>query len=140
MDIDRVRQNTRSQSASKLFDNLMLLLKEFFEKIKFEKYQQTTRNHEKFQARKVIMDFRHWLRVFYLRPPEFISMANTANLFTPNKTFNSNGKNHVGVLHYSVLGGTDGNFEFVFAVVAFIMAYSADLFSRLQVSSKREHS
>ena len=36
----------RAWSRSKLFDNLMVFLKEFFEKIDFEK-NQMTKNHEK---------------------------------------------------------------------------------------------
>ena len=31
-----------------LFDTLMVFLKEFFEKVDFEKNQQTTKKHEKF--------------------------------------------------------------------------------------------
>ena len=34
-------------SGSKLSDALMVLLKEFFEKVNFEKYQQTAKNHGK---------------------------------------------------------------------------------------------
>ena len=38
-------------SASKLFATLMVILKEFFEKVYFEKIQQTTKNFEKFPSR-----------------------------------------------------------------------------------------
>ena len=37
----------RARSGSKLFDILMVLLKELFEKGYFEKNQQTTKKHEK---------------------------------------------------------------------------------------------
>ena len=38
-------------SGSKLFDTLMVFLKEFFEKVDFEKNQQTTKKHEKLPRR-----------------------------------------------------------------------------------------
>ena len=37
----------RAWSGSKLFDTLLTFLKEFFEKVDFEKNQQTTKKHEK---------------------------------------------------------------------------------------------
>ena len=37
----------RSRSGSKLFGTLIVLLKEFFKKVHFEKNQQTTKKHEK---------------------------------------------------------------------------------------------
>ena len=40
-------QTVCSQIRSKLFDILMVFLKEFFQKVNFEKIQQTTKNHEK---------------------------------------------------------------------------------------------
>ena len=41
----------RAWSGSKLFDTLMVLLKEFFEKVEFEKNQQTTKKHAKLPSR-----------------------------------------------------------------------------------------
>ena len=43
--------NRRAWSGSKLFDILMVFLKEFFQKVHFEKNQQTTKNHEKLPSR-----------------------------------------------------------------------------------------
>ena len=39
--------NRRAWSGSKLFDILMVFLKEFFQKVNFEKNRQTTKKHEK---------------------------------------------------------------------------------------------
>ena len=39
--------NPRAWSGSELFDILMVFLKEFFQKVNFEKNQQTTKKHEK---------------------------------------------------------------------------------------------
>ena len=39
--------NRRACSGSKLFDILMVFLKEFFQKVNYEKNQQTTKKHEK---------------------------------------------------------------------------------------------
>ena len=39
--------NRRAWSGSKLFDILMVFLKEFFQKVNFEKNQQTTKKREK---------------------------------------------------------------------------------------------
>ena len=38
----------RARSGSKLFDTLMVFLKEFFENVDFEINQQTTKEHEQF--------------------------------------------------------------------------------------------
>ena len=40
--------NRRAWSGSKLFDILMAYLKEFFQKVNFEKNQQTTKKYKKF--------------------------------------------------------------------------------------------
>ena len=45
------RTECRAWSGSKLFDTLMVFLKEFFEKVDFEKNQQTTKKHEKLPSR-----------------------------------------------------------------------------------------
>ena len=55
----------RSWSGSKLFDTLIVFLKEFFEKVDFEKNQQTTtKNHENYPACKDLVI--SWLLIFLL--------------------------------------------------------------------------
>ena len=41
-------------SGSKLFDTLVVFLKEFFKKVDFEKYQQTTTKDEKFPTGQIV--------------------------------------------------------------------------------------
>ena len=48
--------NRRAWSGSKLFDILMVFLKEFFQKVNFEKNQQTTKKHEKLPSRQWVKD------------------------------------------------------------------------------------
>ena len=38
------RQVSSADNLCKLFDTLMIVMKEFFEKVDFEKYQQSTKN------------------------------------------------------------------------------------------------
>ena len=44
LDPDQAQQNVATESGSKLFDTMMIIMKEFFEKVDFEKNQQTTKN------------------------------------------------------------------------------------------------
>ena len=53
--------NGRAWSGFKLFDTLMVFLKEFFEKADFERNQQTTKKHEKFSVGKELNDFPYSL-------------------------------------------------------------------------------
>ena len=46
----------RSRSGSKLFDTLIVLLKEFLEKVNFEKWQQTTTKNEE------LMGYLHYIK------------------------------------------------------------------------------
>ena len=52
-----MRQNVRPWSGSNLFYTQMVFLKEFFEKIDFEKNQQMTKKHEKFPRGKELRMF-----------------------------------------------------------------------------------
>ena len=54
----------RARSWSKLFDTLMVFLKDFFKEVDFEKNQQRTKNHEKFPIGRVkhqIIGNKHFL-------------------------------------------------------------------------------
>ena len=50
------RQGSRAGSGSKLFDTLMVYLKEFFQNVNFEKNQQTIKKHEKLPS----MQWANW--------------------------------------------------------------------------------
>ena len=52
----------RAWSGSKLFDTLMVFLKEFFEKVAFEKSQQTTKKHAKLLNSKTNVLIAHILK------------------------------------------------------------------------------
>ena len=45
LDPDQAQQNVGLDLNLKLFDTLMVFLKEFFKKVDFEKNQQTTKEH-----------------------------------------------------------------------------------------------
>ena len=52
LDPDQAQLGARS--GSKLFDTLMAFLKEFYEKVYFEKNQQTTKRHAKLPSRQSV--------------------------------------------------------------------------------------
>ena len=56
----------RAWSGSKLFDILMVFLKEFFQKNNFEKNQQTTKKHEKLPSRQWVNQV--WLYLLQMIP------------------------------------------------------------------------
>ena len=51
---DNIFKQFGSRSGSKLFDTLIVFLKEFFEKSDFEKYQHTTKKHGKLPSRQTV--------------------------------------------------------------------------------------
>ena len=51
LDPDQARQKVRPDLDPKLFDTLMVFLKEFFKEVDFEKNQQTTKKPEKLPSR-----------------------------------------------------------------------------------------
>ena len=55
----------RAWSWSKLFDTLMVFLKEFFEKVQIEKNQQTTKKHEKLPSRQRVEQISWWNGILY---------------------------------------------------------------------------
>ena len=58
--------NHQARSGSKLFDTLMVFLKEFSEKVKFEKNLQTTKSMQHYPAGN---EFNHMLWIFVKRVP-----------------------------------------------------------------------
>ena len=56
--------NRRAWSGSKLFDILMVFLKEFFQKVDFEKNQQTTKKHEKLPSRQWVKLWKTQMNFF----------------------------------------------------------------------------
>ena len=59
--------NRRAWSGSKLFDILIVFLKEFFWKINFEKNQQMTKKHEKLPS-------MQWVKVVWIKEVEDCSI------------------------------------------------------------------
>ena len=49
----------RAGSGSNMFDTQMVFLKDFFEKVDFEKNQQTTKKHKKFPRGQRVKGFIH---------------------------------------------------------------------------------
>ena len=58
----------RALSESNLFDSLMVFLKEFSQKIDFEKTQQTTKIHENLPECKALMDNTEEINILEILP------------------------------------------------------------------------
>ena len=70
--------NRRAWSGSKLFDILMVFLKEFFQKVNFEKNRQTTKRCEKLPS-------MQWVKNYH-KDPEFSDRLVWKNSADPNQT------------------------------------------------------